>query len=229
MRAKSFLKQGAVLGAATALDTAIGRFLSDLADTAPSRELLDKIANRQARNNLLQSIHESLAELAPLIAVPFETPGMASLSANLTEGLAGLLMVAADAVRSDDPDELALLRKLTADRDSLVDQLRRRVIAADKELSVRDQHRLYTVTNLFERIVWMLRRYGNLLAVDVESVQATEAGSFARRKRRHPVLKPEIGVGLAQRLQDRADGNGGSSAARRLQGRWGKCCLTIGN
>jgi phosphate:Na+ symporter len=86
-------------------------------------------------------------------------------------------MVAADAVRSGDPDELALLRKLTADRDSLVDQLRKRVIAADKALSARDQHRLYTLTSLFERIVWMLRRYGSLLAVDIESVQAAEPAS----------------------------------------------------
>ncbi|HEY1736557.1 MAG TPA: Na/Pi symporter [Methylovirgula sp.] len=170
-------KPWALLDAATSLDAAIGRFLADLADSGPSRELLDKIANRQARNNLLLSLHESLAELARVIAVPFETSGMASLSANITEGLAGLLMVAADAVRSDDPDELALLRKLTADRDSLVDQLRRRVIAADKELSVRDQHRLYTVTNLFERVVWMLRRYGNLLAVDADSLKPVEAGS----------------------------------------------------
>ncbi len=167
-------KDGTVLAAATALDIAIDRFLSDLADTAPSRELLDKIANRQARSGLLQSVHESLAELAAAIGVPFETPAMRSLSGNLSEGLAGLLLVAADAVRSGDPDELGLLRKLTADRDSLVDQLRKRVIAADKALSARDQHRLYTLTSLFERIVWMLRRYGSLLAVDIETTTADE-------------------------------------------------------
>lgn len=168
-------KQGAVLAAATALDEAIEHFLSDLADTAPSRDLLEQIANRQARNNLLQSIHESLDELAKALAISFETPAMQSLSVNLSEGLAGLLMVAAEAVRSCDPDELTLLRKLTADRDSLVDQLRRRVIAADKMLSARDQHSLYSITSLFERIVWMLRRYGALLTVDIEKSEPAAA------------------------------------------------------
>jgi phosphate:Na+ symporter len=161
-------KQGAVLAAATALDAAIESFLSDLADSGPSRDLLEKIANRQARNSLLQSIHESVDELAKALAVSFETPAMQSLSVNLSEGLAGLLMVAAEAVGSGDPDDLTLLRKLTADRDSLVDSLRRRVIAADPTLSARDQHHLYSITSLFERVVWMLRRYGALLTVDAE-------------------------------------------------------------
>jgi len=165
-------KNGAVLAAATALDSAIGSFLSDLADTAPSRDLLEQIANRQARNSLLQSIHESLDELAKALAVSFETAAMQSLSVNLSEGLAGLLMVAAEAVGGGDPDDLTLLRKLTTDRDSLVDQLRRRVIAADKALSARDQHSLYSITSLFERVVWMLRRYGGLLTVDTEKSEA---------------------------------------------------------
>jgi phosphate:Na+ symporter len=159
-------ERGSVLSAATALDDAIGRFLNDLADTGASRDVLEHIANRQARNSLLQSIHESLRELGDALSTPFETPAMQSLRTNLSEGLAALLLAADEAVRSCDADDLSLLRQLTADRDSLVDQLRRRVIAADKMLSTRDQRILYTITSLFERIVWMLRRYGALLAVE---------------------------------------------------------------
>ena len=168
-------KRGGVLSAATTLDRAIDDFLNDLADTSPSRDLLEQIANRRARSGLLQSIHEALGELGAALEIPFETPTMQSLATNLSEGLAGLLMVAAEAVRSGDAEELALLRQLTADRDSLVDQLRRRVIAADKMLSAHDQHRLYTITSLFERIVWMLRRYGALLAVEIEAQDASVA------------------------------------------------------
>lgn len=168
-------KRDAVLSVATTLDAAIGRFLDDLADTGPSRDLLEQIANRQARGSLLQSIHESLSELCVALAIPFETPTMQSLATNLSEGVAGLLMVAAEAVRSGDAEELALLRQLTADRDSLVDQLRRRVIASDKMLSTQDHHRLYTITSLFERIVWMLRRYSGLLSVRARMPEKTLA------------------------------------------------------
>jgi phosphate:Na+ symporter len=156
--------RGSVLSAATALDQAIAHFLTDLADTGAARDVLEMVANRQARNSLLQSIHESLNELGDTASTPFEAAAIQSLSTNLSEGLAALLMVAEDAVRSCDADDLSLLRQMTADRDSLVDQMRRRVIAADKMLSAHDQRTLYTITSLFERIVWMLRRYGSLLA-----------------------------------------------------------------
>ncbi len=174
-------KRGAVLSVATTLDEAIGRFLNDLADTGPSRDLLEQIANRQARNSLLQSIHEALCDLGVALTMPFETPAMQSLGTNLSEGLAGLLMAADEAVRSCDADDLALLRQLTADRDSLVDQMRRRVIAADKALSVRDQQTLYTITSLFERVVWMLRRYGALLTVQIEPAKAAVAPQLQGR------------------------------------------------
>lgn len=176
-RGEAMPKQGAVLPAATALNKAIGRFLDDLADSGAARDVLELVANRQARNSLLQSIHESLHELAGALAAGSEAAAMRSLRTNLTEGLAALLMTAHDAVCSGDPDDLDLLQQLTADRDSLVDQMRRRVMAADRTLSAHDQHTLYIVTSLFERIVWMLRRYGALL------ISETPA--------REPLLAPE--------------------------------------
>ncbi len=157
-------ERGTVLAAATALDEAISRFLTNLADAGASREVLVAIANRQARNSFLQSLHEALHELGGALAKPFEMPALRSLAENLSEGLAALLMVAYEAVRDGDADDLALLQKMAADRDSLVDQMRRRVVSADKSLSVQDQQALYTITSLFERIVWMLRRFAALLA-----------------------------------------------------------------
>jgi phosphate:Na+ symporter len=171
--------RGTVLSVATTLDDAIGHFLNDLADTGASREMLELIANRQARNSLLQSVHEALRDLGNALSTPFETPAMQSLSTNLSEGLAALLLAADEAVRSCDPDDLAILRQLTADRDSLVDQLRRRVIAADKLLSARDQQALYSITSQFELVVWMLRRYGALVTVEAaapEEALAAAAG-----------------------------------------------------
>lgn len=165
--------RGGVLSAATALDDAIGRFLTDLADTGASRDVLELIANRQARNSLLQPMHESLRDLGDALSKPFEAPAMQSLASNLNEGLAALLLAADEAVKSPTVEDLAILRDLTADRDSLVDQMRRRVIAADKTLSARDQQMLYMITSLFERVVWMLRRFASLLAVDIEAAEQT--------------------------------------------------------
>jgi phosphate:Na+ symporter len=102
-------------------------------------------------------------ELGDALAKPFDLPALRSLAENLSEGLAALLMVAYEAVRDGNPDDLALLQKMAGDRDSLVDQMRRRVVSTDKSLSAQDQQALYTITSLFERIVWMLRRFAALL------------------------------------------------------------------
>ncbi len=154
--------------------------------------MLDLVANRQARNGLLQSIHEALRELGEALSTPFETPAMQSLCVNLSEGLAALLMAADEAVHSCDADDLALLRQLTADRDSLVDQLRRRVIAADRMLSTKDQLTLYTITSLFERVVWMLRRYGALLAIGAARRRTLPRHSL-RGRSRHCHKSPDSG------------------------------------
>lgn len=164
-------ERSVVLSAATALDDAISQFLTELADAGASREVLVAIANRQARNSFLQSLHEAMREFGEALAKPFEFSPLQTLAENLSEGLGALLMVAYDAVREGDPDDLAALQSMAADRDSLVDQMRRRVVAADKSLSARDQQTLYMVTSFFERIVWMLRRFAALLVAEHDNPQ----------------------------------------------------------
>jgi phosphate:Na+ symporter len=162
-----------ILAAATLLDEAVTYFLTELADAGASRDIQVAIANRQARGTFLQSLHEALHELGDALSGPFELPSLQSLAENLSEGLAALLMVAYEAVRDGDADDLALLQEMAGDRDSLVDRMRRRVVSAGTSLSARDQQTLYTITSLFERIVWMLRRFGALLVVDVDREDST--------------------------------------------------------
>ncbi len=154
----------AVLPAAQTLGRSIGDFLGDLADSGAERSVLEAISERQARNSLMISIHEALADLASQLSRPFESAALRDLADNLREGLGALLLTAEEAVRTLDPGEIALMRRLTGDRDSVVDQLRRGAIAADQGLTAADHRHLYTVTSAFELIVWMLRRYSALLA-----------------------------------------------------------------
>ena len=83
-----------------------------------------------------------------------------------------MLLTAEEANRSLDPGDLAMFRDLTADRDSLVDSMRRRVIASERTLSAADQQMLYGITSLFERIIWLLRRYSTLLTPRAEPAPA---------------------------------------------------------
>ncbi len=168
------LRSDAVLPAAQALGRSVADFLADLADTGAERSVLEMISERQARNSLVLSIHEAMADLAMQLARPFESPALRELADNLREGLGALLLTAEEAVRTLDPDDIALMRRLTADRDSVVDQLRHGALAADQGLTPADHRHLYSVTSAFELIVWMLRRYSTLLVPQVMPEAASE-------------------------------------------------------
>ncbi|HLJ65177.1 MAG TPA: Na/Pi symporter [Stellaceae bacterium] len=153
------LDAGVATPVATALLNAVDHFLANLADTGASRLTLERIAERQASNSMLQTLHEAMAEFVGKCTEPAETPTMQALALNLSEGLGALLLIAEEGVRTGAAEEFNLLHQLTDERDSMVDNLRRRVIATDQGLPARDQQLLYGLTNLFERIVWMLRRF----------------------------------------------------------------------
>ena len=170
------LRADAVLPAAQALGRSIGHFLADLADTGAERSVLEAVSERQARNSLVISIHEAMADLAMQLARPFESAALRALADNLREGMGALLLTAEEAVRSLDPDDIALMRRLTADRDSVVDQLRRGAIAADQSRTANDHRHLYSLTSAFELVVWGLRRYSALLAA---AQQQTESAAEA--------------------------------------------------
>ncbi len=168
------LDRGAIFAVAQGLVHYVGGFLADLGDTGAERSVLQGVSDRQARNSLLLSVHESVAALAEQLAQPFNSPALRALGDNLREGLGALLLTATDAVRTQDPGDIALMRQLTGDRDSIVERMRRGAIDADQGLSASDHRHLYSITSLFELIVWMLRRYSGLLAPPTEAAAAGE-------------------------------------------------------
>jgi phosphate:Na+ symporter len=160
--------RSAILPGAKSLLAALDRFLGELSDTGASRDVLELCANRQARNLMIGAVHEAMDELSVALSAAFGADELRALCSNLTEGIGALLLTAEEANRSLDPGDLAMFRDLTADRDSLVDAMRRRVIASERALSAADQQMLYGITSLFERIIWLLRRYSTLLTPRAE-------------------------------------------------------------
>jgi len=168
------LGRESVFSVAATLAKTIGFFLNDLTDTGANRDVLESADERKALNALLLSIHESLHELSAALVQPFDAEGMRSLAENITQGLGALLQTAEEAARTRDAGDLAVLRKLTSDREGLIDTLRRRVMVAGQKLTAHDQEHLFAVTGLLEQIVWMLRRYVGFIAAQGEAETASE-------------------------------------------------------
>jgi hypothetical protein len=66
------------------------------------------------------------------------------------------------------------MRRLTSDRDSLVESLRRDAIAADQHLTAADHRRLYAITSVLELLFWIMRRYSLLLTPATEAASVVE-------------------------------------------------------
>lgn len=158
-----------VLPVAKSLHKYIDHFLKDIIDAGADCHVLEAASDRQARGTLLISMHETLVALTKYLALEFESPSLNSLCISLREGLGALLLMASDTVRSLDPSDFAMMRKLTGDRDGVINKLRNRAISASQILPPQDRERLYTCTNEFELMVWMLRRYMGTVSVQVDS------------------------------------------------------------
>jgi len=154
-------------GSIAHLCAAIADFLASIAGSndgavaALPRAMLDRLANLQARNEVLRSLYETVHQMARARgALP---PGPADRLADaLAQGLGAVLMCADDAASSGAAEDIALLKQLSTDRSSVVDALRRRLIP-EANLEAVDR-----LTSLFERAVWLVERYALLLEASAD-------------------------------------------------------------
>ena len=139
------------------------QFLRDIADRNPSREVIDRAMLLRDRNGLVVSLQETLSELA-VAASARGSEGLGGLRVSIVESLHMLLETFSDVAARREPDDVALFRSLTEDRSDMMETIRRRPASMDKPLDAQSQHALITITALFERAVWLLRR--QLLLID---------------------------------------------------------------
>ena len=143
------------------LSEEVERFLNYVAGSPENaavmpRPQLDHLANLRARNEVLRLLHDTVFQLGQVCG-RLPAGEVAELADALVQGLGAVLMCADDSARDADPDSIALLKRISSDRSTAVDAIRRRLVqAANQEL-------IYRMTSLFERAVWLVQRYALLL------------------------------------------------------------------
>lgn len=136
-------------------------FLAELLDRHNSRRVLERSMVLRDRNELLGSLQESLLELSRMAADATLADEIRALVSPQIESLHMMLATLAEAGRQPEADDLDLLRQLTHDRSEMMDALRRRMQGEAHAAPV--QQAVFAATTLFERCVWLLRRYVLLL------------------------------------------------------------------
>ena len=138
------------------------QFLKEIADRNHSRELLERTMMLRDRNELIESLQETLVELTEVgrLSGTGEEPGIDDA---ILESLHMMLETFADATRARDEEDLAVLHELTRDRSGMMENIRHQ-LAGDGGFHDPVTHRkLMAFTSLFERAVWLLRRQVRLL------------------------------------------------------------------
>jgi phosphate:Na+ symporter len=137
----------------------IDEFLAELLSGAADRDVMDRILNFRARNRLLADLQRSIHELDPLLRTLLANDGVSKLARAIIESIDFNLLSLRDAITTEDAQDCDLFLQMTADNSGVMEHVRQDFLARGHELSPHLHEVLFSLTSLFERIVWLLRQY----------------------------------------------------------------------
>ncbi len=129
-----------------------------------------RLGNVHGREKLLELIEDSMYQLATSVAAGPKSAKLNPLVENFTEALDFLLMFTGDATRTLDRERAEFVFELSSDRGEMMAGIRVMYFAPDQALTAPERALLLRLTSVFERIVWMVQRYAELLLKNVETV-----------------------------------------------------------
>jgi hypothetical protein len=142
----------------------VDRHLSALADRGSPAERR-RVAALAGRSQLLRSLSDAVRELAGMIGSAGPSGEVATLCANMAEALHVMLLAAVDALGEPDAIDLEVLGHMTSDRGEVMESIRQGLVRGERTLTVDEHQVLFTSTALFERIIRLLRRFHEGLAI----------------------------------------------------------------
>lgn len=140
----------------------IRRFQGRLMIQSLAPEDTEWLLNQQKRQELLAAIEETCLELCRAV-MQCHDDRVRQLCSGIVEALDTALLTAISAMENGDSGELSMLDIMTRDRGAAMENIRKKYLAAELELTPGERGQVLQVTTLFERATWSLHRFGNLL------------------------------------------------------------------
>jgi phosphate:Na+ symporter len=145
------------------LSNEVDWYFTRLIHLTQSSATSQRLSNIHDRQEVIRSLEDSINQL---VAVVEQTPPSAQLALlvqNMTEALDFLMVTAGEAATTLDSEEADLLARLCAERGELLGRIRTLYLTSEHGLSPPDKSLLLNLTMLFDRIVWLVRRFAVLL------------------------------------------------------------------
>jgi phosphate:Na+ symporter len=127
------------------------------------------IGTVHGRQKVLELLEDSLHQLATSLNQRWRGGALEPVIENVIETLDFLLLFACDAATSLDYERANVLFNLSGDRGEMMVGVRNLYLASDRSLTAADRALLLRLTALFERIVWMVQRYAELLLRNIDA------------------------------------------------------------
>lgn len=177
MDGASAVSPDVLYGAGVAVAQQCDDFLTEIIDNNSSRDVLTSVFDMQKRNEILVSLIAAVNDYVRVVGrsgARMEEDKFGRLLFALGESVHTILMLASDAFAAKDKDDLDLLLNFTSDRSTQMEGIRRRIMEVG-DITPADHDTLYASTTLFERMLWLIRRY----AVLVEEARAADTQAAA--------------------------------------------------
>jgi phosphate:Na+ symporter len=139
--------------AGMALTAAIKTYLLNLLDQRPGRDQVAAALLLENATGSIADLHEALAGIAAAVPDAASLPAAGRLVESL-HVLMGLIADHAASLGADDPD---FLLRLLGDRNAMMSELRQRLAGDESDAAAQDA--LFRISMLFERAVWLGRRF----------------------------------------------------------------------
>jgi phosphate:Na+ symporter len=163
-KTKQTIKPESIHQASQSLLKELDGFMTDLMDQNMSRHSLERGIAIRNLTGLIASLEESLFDWTMIIHGKTFSGGMTRQIQLLAESLHAVLMSLVDAMESPDRFNLEVIEALSADRSDSMEELRKSVLREETSLPYAEQQALYAITNVFERIFWLMRKIALLLS-----------------------------------------------------------------
>ena len=154
-----------LFGATASVAGQCDEFLTEILDQNSSRDVLLDVVDMQKRNEILIGLIGAVNDYVVAVKSVGQRSSddkLGRLLFALGESVHTILMLANDAFAKRDRADMDLLIEFTSDRSTQMERVRRQVMEVE-DISPADHDALYATTTLFERTLWLIRRYAALV------------------------------------------------------------------
>ncbi|MGB0749143.1 MAG: Na/Pi cotransporter family protein [Magnetospiraceae bacterium] len=142
---------------ATDLSFEITNFLAELGSHPLGSETYERLNLVININRLNESMIRSLGELTLGLLDAQGNKNLNAIHLSFMEGLDFVLLMLPDTLGDEGGMDRAMLMQMTQDKGAIMEKVRRSYLTAETGLSAEERMNFLIVTNLFERVMWLVR------------------------------------------------------------------------